>query len=164
MSSCPDRLRPTARALLATTVLVALFAGSAAAQPNAGAAGTQAGAVTGATAFPGIGRPATPREVAAWDIDVRPDFKGLPRGSGSVAQGMDVWEAKCASCHGIFGESNEVFAPIVGGTTKDDIERGRVARLTDEGFPGRTTLMKLSTCRRYGTTSTARCRGTRRSR
>jgi cytochrome c len=33
-----------------------------------------------------------------------------------------VWEAKCASCHGVFGESNEVFSPMVGGTTKDDIQ------------------------------------------
>ena len=38
--------------------------------------------------YPGIGRAATPAEVAAWDIDVRPDFKGLPAGSGSVARGM----------------------------------------------------------------------------
>jgi hypothetical protein len=37
--------------------------------------------------YPGIGRAATPKEVAAWDIDVRPDFKGLPPGKGSVAQG-----------------------------------------------------------------------------
>ena len=95
--------------------------------------------------FPGIGRPATPREIAAWDIDVRPDFRGLPKGSGTVSRGQDVWEAKCASCHGIFGESNEVFAPIVGGTTRDDLRTGRVARLTDPSFPGRTTLMKLST-------------------
>ena len=93
----------------------------------------------------GIGRPATPKELAAWDIDVRPDFKGLPKGSGSVAQGMDVWEAKCASCHGVFGESNEVFTPLVGGTTKNDVKTGRVARLTDPGFPGRTTLMKVAT-------------------
>jgi cytochrome c len=97
-----------------------------------------------ASGFPGIGRPATPAEVAAWDIDVRPDFKGLPPGSGTVARGMEVWEAKCASCHGIFGESNEVFSPIIGGTTKDDIRTGRVKRLTDESFPGRTTVMKLS--------------------
>jgi S-disulfanyl-L-cysteine oxidoreductase SoxD len=95
--------------------------------------------------YEGIGRAATPKELAAWDIDVRPDFKGLPKGSGSVAKGMDVWESKCASCHGIFGESNEVFSPIVGGTTKDDIRTGRVARLNDPGFPGRTTLMKVST-------------------
>lgn len=95
--------------------------------------------------FPNIGRAATPKEIQAWDIDVRPDFKGLPAGAGSVAKGMDVWEAKCASCHGIFGESNEVFAPLVGGTTQEDIKTGRVARLTDPGFPGRTTLMKVST-------------------
>ena len=95
-------------------------------------------------AYPGVGRMATPREVAAWDIDVRPDFKGLPKGAGSVAQGMEVWEAKCASCHGIFGESNEVFSPLVGGTTAQDVKTGRVASLKDGSFPGRTTLMKLS--------------------
>jgi cytochrome c len=96
-------------------------------------------------AIQGIGRPATPKELAAWDIDVRPDFKGLPQGSGSVAQGMDLWETKCASCHGVFGESNEVFSPLVGGTTKDDVKTGRVARLTDAAYPGRTTLMKVAT-------------------
>jgi cytochrome c551/c552 len=93
---------------------------------------------------PGVGRAATPQEIAAWDIDVRPDFKGLPKGSGSVAKGQDVWEAQCASCHGIFGESGEVFNPLVGGTTKADIASGNVARLTDSGYPGRTTLMKLA--------------------
>lgn len=98
-----------------------------------------------AQGFPGIGRPATPKEVTAWDIDVRPDFKGLPAGSGSVAKGMDLWETKCASCHGVFGESNEVFSPLVGGTTKDDIRTGRVARLNDPGYPGRTTMMKVAT-------------------
>jgi cytochrome c551/c552 len=95
--------------------------------------------------YAGIGRAATAQELAAWDIDVRPDFKGLPKGSGSVAQGMDLWEAKCASCHGIFGESNEVFSPLIGGTTKDDVKTGRVARLLDVSFPGRTTLMKVPT-------------------
>ena len=95
-------------------------------------------------AYPSLGRPATAKEIKAWDIDVRPDFKGLPAGAGSAALGMQVWESKCSSCHGIFGESNEVFSPIVGGTTKDDIRTGRVARLNDPSFPGRTTLMKLS--------------------
>ncbi|MES2186511.1 MAG: c-type cytochrome [Pseudomonadota bacterium] len=95
--------------------------------------------------FPGIGRAATPGEVAAWDIDVRPDFKGLPAGAGSVAKGQDVWESKCASCHGVFGEANEVFSPLVGGTTAEDIKTGHVARLMDRGFPARTTLMKVAT-------------------
>jgi S-disulfanyl-L-cysteine oxidoreductase SoxD len=93
--------------------------------------------------FPGIGRAATPAEVAAWDIDVRADFKGLPKGSGSVARGQEVWEAKCASCHGVFGESNQVFNPLVGGTTEADIRSGRVANLVRPDYPGRTTLMKL---------------------
>lgn len=95
--------------------------------------------------FPGVGRDATPKEVAAWDIDVRPDFKGLPAGSGSVAKGQDVWEGKCAHCHGFFGESGEVFSPLVGGTSAEDIKTGRVAKLTDTSFPGRTTLMKVPT-------------------
>ncbi len=100
-------------------------------------------AIAQSTAFPGVGRPATPKEVARWDIDVRPDFKGLPAGSGSVAKGQDVWEAKCAQCHGVFGESNEVFNPLVGGTTAQDIKTGRVANLAREDYPGRTTMMKV---------------------
>ncbi|MBU1357714.1 MAG: c-type cytochrome [Gammaproteobacteria bacterium] len=105
-----------------------------------------AGAATAQQApYPGVGRAATSKEIAAWDIDVRPDFKGLPKGSGSVNRGMEVWESKCASCHGVFGESNEVFSPIVGGTTKEDIQSGHVARLNDRGYPGRTTLMKAPT-------------------
>lgn len=95
--------------------------------------------------YAGIGRDATPKEVVAWDIDVRPDFKGLPAGAGSVAKGQDVWESKCAHCHGIFGESGEVFSPLVGGTSAEDIKTGRVAKLTDSSFPGRTTLMKVPT-------------------
>ncbi len=97
-----------------------------------------------AAPYPGVGRTATPAEIAAWDIDVRPDFKGLPPGSGSVAQGQKVWDAKCASCHGTFGESNDVFTPLVGGTTPQDIQAGRVRTLVT-GDVSRTTLMKLST-------------------
>ena len=97
-----------------------------------------------AQTYPNIGRPATGKEIKAWDIDVRPDFKGLPAGAGTVAKGMDIWESKCASCHGVFGESNEVFSPLVGGTTEKDLKTGRVPRLMDESFPGRTTMMKLS--------------------
>lgn len=105
--------------------------------------------LTGITAsaqdYPNVGRTATEKEIAAWDIDVRPDFKGLPKGSGSVAKGMQVWEGKCASCHGSFGESNEVFTPIIGGTTKEDIKTGRVAALTNNSQPQRSTIMKVPT-------------------
>ncbi len=94
--------------------------------------------------FQNLGRPATAAEIRAWDIDVRPDFKGLPAGSGSVSRGQDVWEAKCESCHGAFGESNEYFTPIVGHTKPGDMVTGRVAALRAETVPQRTSLMKLS--------------------
>jgi S-disulfanyl-L-cysteine oxidoreductase SoxD len=95
--------------------------------------------------YPGVGRDATPKEVVKWDIDVRPDFKGLPAGSGTVAKGQDVWEGKCAHCHGVFGESGEVFSPLIGGTTAEDIKNGRVANLNRSDYPGRTTIMKVAT-------------------
>jgi len=95
--------------------------------------------------FQGIGRQATPAEVKAWDIDVRPDFKGLPKGSGSVDRGQDVFEEKCASCHGSFGESNEVFTPLAGGTSPDDIKTGRVRGLSSGELPQRTTFTKVAT-------------------
>jgi cytochrome c len=95
--------------------------------------------------FKGVGRQATPAEVKAWDIDVRPDFKGLPKGSGSVDKGQELFEEKCASCHGTFGESNEVFTPLVGGTTKDDMKTGRVKGLSSGELPQRTTFTKVAT-------------------
>lgn len=91
-----------------------------------------------------LGRKATAAEIKAWDIDVRGDFKGLPKGQGSVAQGELIWEAKCASCHGTFGELNEVFPPLVGGTTADDIKRGIVAANAQGGVAQKTMMMKLA--------------------
>ena len=95
--------------------------------------------------FKGVGRAATPAEVKAWDIDVRPDFKGLPKGRGNVERGNEIFEEKCASCHGSFGESNEVFTPLAGGTTKDDIKNGRVKGLSSGELPQRTTFTKVAT-------------------
>lgn len=93
----------------------------------------------------GVGRIATANEIQAWNIDVRPDFKGLPRGSGTVDRGSQVWEAKCATCHGTFAESNSVFTAIVGGTTENDIKTGHVAALLSKSQPVRTTFMKVDT-------------------
>jgi len=62
----------------------------------------------------GLGRPATPTEIAGWDIDVRPDGEGLPPGHGSVAEGEKIYGEKCASCHGDFGD-NPQYAQLAGG-------------------------------------------------
>lgn len=62
----------------------------------------------------GFGQPAADRDIAVWNIDVRPDGLGLPPGRGDVAQGQLIYDAKCAACHGTFGESNE-YMQIAGG-------------------------------------------------
>jgi mono/diheme cytochrome c family protein len=52
----------------------------------------------------GIGRTATPTEVQGWNIDVEPDGRNFPPGSGTVAHGKEVYEAKCVACHGDKGQ------------------------------------------------------------
>src|ERR1700747_595738 len=52
----------------------------------------------------GIGRTATDAESAGWNIDVGGNGGNLPRGSGSVAHGREVFEQQCAACHGAKGE------------------------------------------------------------
>ena len=63
----------------------------------------------------GFGREATAEEIAAWDIDIRFDGVGLPSGNGSAEQGEIIYEAKCASCHGTFGEGEGRWPALVGG-------------------------------------------------
>jgi S-disulfanyl-L-cysteine oxidoreductase SoxD len=62
----------------------------------------------------GFGKPATQKEIAGWDIDVRPDGTGLPPGRGSAGQGQALYDAQCAECHGTFGESNS-YLQLAGG-------------------------------------------------
>ena len=52
---------------------------------------------------PNLGRPATPAEIGRVDISIAPDGATLPAGSGSVAQGAEVYAQKCLACHGEAG-------------------------------------------------------------
>ena len=63
----------------------------------------------------GIGREATPEEIAGWDIDIRPDGQGLPPGKGTVKQGEAIYMEQCAACHGEFGESAGRWPILTGG-------------------------------------------------
>jgi S-disulfanyl-L-cysteine oxidoreductase SoxD len=62
-----------------------------------------------------IGREATPEEVRARDISVRPDGVGLPSGHGTPDEGRRVYAAKCSSCHGEHGEGSAHYPALVGG-------------------------------------------------
>ena len=73
---------------------------------------------SGAAATHGIyrlGRPATAEEIAAWNIDIRPDGAGLPEGRGTVMQGETIYEENCANCHGDFGEAIDRWPVLAGG-------------------------------------------------
>ncbi|MGH7067942.1 MAG: c-type cytochrome [Acetobacteraceae bacterium] len=56
----------------------------------------------------GVGQTATQAQISAWNIDVEPDGKNLPAGSGTVADGAQVYATQCAVCHGAKGEGGEV--------------------------------------------------------
>jgi cytochrome c len=62
-----------------------------------------------------IGALATAEEVAGWDIDVRPDGKGAPIGSGIAVDGEELYAERCAACHGDFGEGIDRWPVLVGG-------------------------------------------------
>ncbi len=61
-----------------------------------------------------FGRPATREEIQLWNIDVRPDGKGLPDGSGTAAHGKDVYRDNCEACHGPGGQGG-IKDRLVGG-------------------------------------------------
>jgi len=68
-----------------------------------------------APAPPKLGRPASAEDVAKVDISIEPNGKGLPAGSGSVAQGAAIFAQKCAVCHGANAEGTPSGDRLVGG-------------------------------------------------
>lgn len=63
----------------------------------------------------GLGRAATLDEIAAWNIDIRPDGQGLPIGQGGVELGEELFTNICAACHGDFGEGLGLYPSLTGG-------------------------------------------------
>jgi len=78
-------------------------------------------AIAGVTAAPalaeklGIGRPALDEELAAWNVNVMPDGRGLPEGGMNVEDGEVVFVDNCAMCHGDFAEGLDNWPPLAGG-------------------------------------------------
>ncbi|WP_284165861.1 c-type cytochrome [Frigidibacter sp. SD6-1] len=86
---------------LAAAVAAAFLLGAAAARAEGGPLG--------------LGRPALPEEIEAWDVAVLPDGQGLPVGSGDVETGDMVFGENCASCHGDFAEGLDSWPVLAGG-------------------------------------------------
>ena len=63
---------------------------------------------------PQLGTPITPAEMAAWDLSIQPDGRGLPAGSGTAAAGKAIFVEKCQACHNEEGKG-QPFDRLVGG-------------------------------------------------
>lgn len=90
-----------------------------------------------------IGRTPTKREIAAWNVDVKPDGTGLPefdmvkgevvlgddgkpkKAEGSVELGGELYDAQCVMCHGDFGAGGKGYPRLSGGT-KNSLKNQRL--------------------------------------
>ena len=82
-----------------------------------------AGATSPRAETPGLGKPITEAEIAAWNIEVLPDGTGLPPGSGTAVQGAKVYAEKCSACHGDKGVNPPPgYLPMVGPSRFDRID------------------------------------------
>ncbi|GGK86090.1 c-type cytochrome [Amphritea balenae] len=86
----------------------------------------------------GFGTTATAEEIQGWDIDIRPDGKGLPAGEGSVADGEELYEQLCATCHGLFGEGEGRWPVLAGG--EDTLTEERPVKTVGSYWPYASTL------------------------
>lgn len=82
----------------------------------AAAALTGMAGVAAAQTKPHFGKPISEADIAPWNIDIRtPDGKGLPAGSGTVADGEKIYNGKCVACHGAKAAGGAVYGSMVGG-------------------------------------------------
>ncbi len=65
----------------------------------------------------GLGKPITEADIKQWDIAILPDGSNLPPGSGTVAQGAQIYAQKCVACHGENGKGGGApgAGPLAGG-------------------------------------------------
>jgi len=61
---------------------------------------------------PNLGKRIDEDAIAAWDISILPDGTGLPKGSGTPAQGAVIYADRCALCHGDNGKGGSAAALV----------------------------------------------------
>jgi S-disulfanyl-L-cysteine oxidoreductase SoxD len=124
-----DRSRLFMAALMCGTVWIAGAAVWAAGGPEVGRS-------TDVNRY-GIGRPASPQEIANWNIDVAPTGEGLPTGRGTVKHGAQVYARSCAGCHGRSGGEGPA-PPLVGG--RNTLRTAHPMKTIGSYWPYATTL------------------------
>jgi S-disulfanyl-L-cysteine oxidoreductase SoxD len=85
----------------------------------------------------GVGRTPTTDEIRQWDISVRPDGKGLPGGSGSAAEGKEIYVNRCLKCHGAAGQGRD-SVPLVGG--RGTLNTPKPLKTVESYWPYATTI------------------------
>ena len=102
----------------------------------------------------GYGTPATPEQIAGWDIDVRgDDGAGLPAGKGTVDQGAEIY---AAAMRGLPRHLRRRRRPL----SEADRRRRNADRRSSRADGRQLLAVRADAC---GTISTARCRFTRRA-
>lgn len=96
-----------------------------------------AAAAAGPLLAPALGVPATPAEIAARDNLVFPDGRGLPPGSGTVAEGATLYAAQCSVCHGPEGRGGS-GSELAGGNP--DLTAAQPDQTIGSYWPYATTL------------------------
>jgi len=86
----------------------------------------------------GYGQAATAEQIAGWDIDIRPDGMGLPPGGATPEDGEMLYEEKCASCHGSFGEGVGRYPVLSGG--EETLTEARPEKTVGSFWPYASTL------------------------
>ena len=85
---------------------------------------------------PKLGKPLSPSDLSAWDINILPDGANLPPGSGKAADGAKIFAEKCALCHGDNGKGG-IAGDLIGGPPKASLDGGKTIA---NFWPAATTL------------------------
>ena len=99
------KLQATARCTIASALLFSV----------------QAAAQTG----PALGEPISEADLAPWDLSIETNGDGLPAGSGTVAQGAEVYATQCMTCHGAEGAGQPHDRLVGGHGTLDSMQQVR---------------------------------------
>jgi cytochrome c len=86
---------------------------------------------------PNLGKPIDEAAIAAWDISILPDGTGLPKGSGTPAQGAPIFAEKCSACHGENGKGG-IASGLVSDVKIDSIS---ASQKTIKNFIGNSTTI-----------------------